>query len=291
MADGKCSWSDWVRGALSDGGLAAGSDARLSAVLQRFVAFAEHGHGVSSLEDVSPAVAESFVWSRLPDGSVPSVGLMHLRRTAVRLLFRSARAAGWPVGDPTLDLVLPPRSQRPGRPFTDDEVALCRAHALWSLSGARRAAVWALAEATCRSRELAHITTADVDLDARRVWVHGGRVTAARWAQLSGWGVTQIGRRVGELEGAPGARLVYRGGRGDRVGQISACLAIDDVLVRSGLKAEPDVRPSSIAAWAGGRILAETGRIDVVARRLGMSSLDRTARFIAFDWTENGSTG
>lgn len=291
MVDGKCSWSGWVKGAVSDGGLVAGSDARLSAVLQRFVAFADHGEGVSSLDDVSPAVAESFVRSRLPDGSVPSVGSMHLRRTGLRLLFRSARAAGWSVGDPTLDLVLPPRSQRPGRPLTDDEVALCRGHALWSLLGARRAAAWALAEATCRSRELAHITTADVDLDARRVWVHGGRVTASRWASLSDWGVTQIGRRIGELGDVPEARLVYRGGRGDRVGQISACLAIDDVLVRSGLKAEPDVRPSSIAAWAGGRILADTGRVDVVARRLGMSSLDRTARFIAFDWTEDGSTG
>jgi hypothetical protein len=47
---------------------------------------------------------------------------------------------------------------------------------------------------------------------------------------------------------------------------------------------EPDVRPASVAAWAGRRILAETGRIDEVARRLGMVSLDRTARFIAFDW-------
>jgi hypothetical protein len=54
----------------------------------------------------------------------------------------------------------------------------------------------------------------------------------------------------------------------------------------AGLTGERDVRPAPVAAWAGRRVLAESGRIDEVARRLGMSSLDRTARFIAFDWQD-----
>jgi integrase/recombinase XerC len=91
-------------------------------------------------------------------------------------------------------------------------------------------------------------------------------------------------RRLDELDGDHSTPVVYAGASGPRSGQVSACLAIDDVLRRAGLSAEPDVRPSSIAAWAGRRILAETDRIDVVARRLGMRSLDRTARFIAWDW-------
>jgi hypothetical protein len=83
----------------------------------------------------------------------------------------------------------------------------------------------------------------------------------------------------------PDASVVY-GGSGDATtGQVSACVAIGDVLTRAGLAAEPDARPASVAAWAGQRILEETGRIDEVARRLGMASLDRTARFIAFDWS------
>ena len=40
----------------------------------------------------------------------------------------------------------------------------------------------------------------------------------------------------------------------------------------------------SIAAWAGRKVLEETARIDEVARRLGMASLDRAARFIEWDW-------
>jgi hypothetical protein len=39
-------------------------------------------------------------------------------------------------------------------------------------------------------------------------------------------------------------------------------------------------------AWAGRQILAEKGRIEVVARRLGMASLDRAAALIGFDWRD-----
>ena len=83
---------------------------------------------------------------------------------------------------------------------------------------------------------------------------------------------------------AGNARVVYGGSGPAATGQVSASVALSDVLTRAGLGDEPDVRPGSVAAWAGRRILDETARIDEVARRLGMSSLDRTARFIAWDW-------
>ena len=94
-------------------------------------------------------------------------------------------------------------------------------------------------------------------------------------------------RRLNGLRGGTGGvRVVYGGEGGSATGQVSSCLAISDVLRRAGLAEEPDVRPASVAAWAGAQILAETGRIEVVARRLGMASLDRTARFVGFDWNE-----
>ena len=78
--------------------------------------------------------------------------------------------------------------------------------------------------------------------------------------------------------------MVYEGDDGPSTGQISACIAVRDVLIRAGLGKEPGVRPASIAGWAGQQILRETGRIDEVARRLGMASLDRTARFLHWAW-------
>jgi integrase/recombinase XerC len=59
------------------------------------------------------------------------------------------------------------------------------------------------------------------------------------------------------------------------------------VLRRAGLASEPDVRPVSVPAWVGVQVLAETGRIDEVARRLGVRSLDRAAALIGWDWTES----
>ena len=212
---------------------------------------------------------------------------MHLRRSVLRLLFRAGRGLGLVDGDPTLDVVLPRRSSLRARPLDPVEVALCRSAALPSLTGTRLAAAWGLAEATARTSELPHLSVGDVDLDGRRVWIHGGGRTIPRWGQLSVWGAVQIERH---LRGHPSTRhdqrLVYRGAGSAESRQASACIAIKEVLTRAGLGGEPDVRPLSVTAWAGRQILEESGRIEEVAQRLGMRSLDRAAALIGFDWAD-----
>ena len=260
---------------------------RVCKILDHFVAFADHGFGLQTPQNVTSEVAPAFVTAPSANDSTPSVPQMHLRRLALRLLFRTLRHSGVTVGDPTLDLVLPPRSQLSTRPLADGEVTLCRGHAMWSLSDLRRASAWALAEATCRSAEVGQVRVCDVDVDRRRVWIHGGRTTAPRWGHLTEWGASRLEQRVQMLAAKPDSVVVYGGAGGASTSQISACIAIADVLTRAGLASEPDVRPASVAAWAGRQILAETGRIDEVARRLGMASLDRAARFIAFDWRDD----
>jgi integrase/recombinase XerC len=266
---------EWVSTAQAD---------RVAAILRGFGGFCERGHGIADLACVTPSIAAAFVGAQCPDGTQPSVPLLHLRRSALRLLFRSARHLGQEVGDPTLDLRLPPRAQLATRPLVDEEVTLCRAAAAWSLSDRRRAAAWALAEASCRSVEVGQITRSDLDLDLGRVWIHGGQTTADRWGYLTEWGTQQLERRLASIPSGGDQPVVYEGDDGPATGQISACIAVRDVLVRAGLGKEPGVRPASVAGWAGRQILQETGRIDEVARRLGMSSLDRTARFIDWSW-------
>jgi integrase len=257
---------------------------RVRRLLDRFAHFAHNGFQVDNPSHVTPAMTKAYVDAPGAAGEEASLPLRHLRRSSLRLLFRVLRDAGAQVGDPTIDLILAPRSQLSSRPLEDDEVALCRGHALWALGHARRAAAWGLAEATCRSVEIAQSRIRDVDLDARRVWIHGGRTTVPRWGELSEWAVTHLERRIAELPADPDLSVVYSGAGGYATGQVSACTAVIDVLTRAGLASEPDVRPASVAAWAGRRIYDETGRIDEVARRLGMASLDRTAKFIALDW-------
>ena len=81
-------------------------------------------------------------------------------------------------------------------------------------------------------------------------------------------------------------RLVYRGTGSGESRQAASCVAITETLERAGLAREPDVRPLSIVAWAGRRIFTETGRIDEVAKRTGVRSLDGAARLIGWEWMD-----
>jgi len=259
--------------------------ARVAVLLERFELFCSAGFDVGDLMDITPSIAERFMWALDSDGGTPSLSIVRLRRFAIRLLFRCARGRGDAVGDPTLDLALPPRSDRRARPLTDDEVALCRSAAAWSLSDTRHASAWALAEATCRTGELPFITATDVDFDTHRVWLHGGRRTKPRWGELTEWGLVQLECRVGHITRRKAETpLAYAGSQTREGGRVSTSLALLDVLRRAGLSDEPDVRPSSITAWAGRRVLDATSRIDDAARALGFARLDQTAEFIGWDW-------
>src|SRR5205823_4360484 len=133
-----------------------------------------------------------------------------------------------------------------------------------------------------RTAELAHITLADLDLTAARVWLHASPRTEARWGQLSDWGAQQLERRVNALGDNPSTPLVYGGTGSGQSHQASSCQAIGETLRRAGLATEPDVRPLSVAAWAGAHVFRQTGRIEAAARALGVRSLDGAARLIDF---------
>jgi site-specific recombinase XerC len=267
---------------------------RLVEVIARFLAFVERGYGSVALADVSHEQVEAFVLAPVNtiDGlREPSVATAHLRRSGVRLLFRVLRTMGRVEGDPTLDLVLPARSSLPARPLSDDEIVVCRSFASRTVTETRQPAAWALAEATARTAEIACIRIRDLDLGARRVWIHRGAKTESRFGCLSPWGVQQLERRVralGEIGSDPDELLVYRASGSAASAQASTARAIRETMIRAGLGREPDVRPASVAAWAGRRILQDTGRIEAVARGLGVRSLDGAARIIGWDWTDPG---
>jgi integrase len=257
---------------------------RFIATSDRFCLFCSRGCGLGSLHEVTSEIARAFVAAPLEDRE-PSIATMHLRRSVLRFVFRQARELRLADRDPCVDLSLPPRSGLSARPLTDDEIALCRSYSLTSLTNTRTPAAWALAEATARTAEIPNIRVSDVDLANRRVWLHGSKRTVERWAPLTSWGVVQLARRVAKLDDG-NASLVYTANGSAASGQASSCIALSDTLVRAGLAGEPDLRPVSVAAWAGRSLLDQTGRIDAVARLLGVRSLDRAARIVAWDWSQ-----
>lgn len=278
---------------LDDFDLSEQSIRRVVEVSEHFGAFIDAISGVRTAEGIQAEDCERFVKAQIASESgsrPPAVATMHLRRATLRLLFRTARDLGLYEGDPTLDLVLPPRTSLRVRALSDEEVALCRSFSLRSLTETRLPAAWALTEATARTSEIPHIRVSDVDIERGRVWLHGSSKAEPRWGQLTTWGLSQVIRRIESL--ANKQRLVVYAGRGNaEAKQAASCIAIAETLVRAGLGREPDVRPGSAVAWAGVRIFEQTGRIEEVARRLGIRSLDRAARFIDFDWKNPGGDG
>jgi len=269
---------------------------KMAELMARFTVYVDKGHSLRSVTEIAEDHVEGFVFAPSVVGSKrrrPSVATMHLRRSALRLYFRTARQLGLCSGDPTLDLELPARSSSLHmRPLTDDEVALCRSFSVTSLTETRRPAAWALAEATARTSELPHIRVRDVYVDEGRVWLWGSTKAEPRWGTLTEWGCKQVVRRMERMKDRrPDALLGYRGARDDKVAQISSCIAIAEVLRMAGLGKEPDVRPHSVVAWTGRAVLSDSGRIEMVARALGARSLDRTASLIGWDWREEGEKG
>jgi hypothetical protein len=265
------------------------SERRLRSTLVRFEAYLRRGHGIDRLTEASAAHVEGFVHA--PSASAgevrpPSLATMHFRRAVLRLAFRAGRELGLAPGDPTLDLRLPPRSSLTTRPLSDAEVALCRSASLIALDETLRPTAWALAEATARTSEIPAIRACDLDLGSNRVFIHGGTRRDPRWGRLSGWGSRQLARRLRALriDATSQVLLAGSGQRTEDGQQAAACTVISEVLQRAGLGDEPDVRPASIAGWAGATAFAEGASIDEVARMLGLRSLDAAARTIGFDW-------
>jgi site-specific recombinase XerC len=251
---------------------------------RRFGRFAASRLGRPRVDALSAAIVRDFVCARHDDGSSPSASAMHWRRSAMRLLFRIWRDLGVADGDPTLDLRLPRRSLLITRALTDDEVALCRWAALATVSETRLPAVWALAEAGAGSGEIAFVRGMDVDLRAQSVTLSGSTKTDARRVQLTEWGAQQLRRRLDMPGRDASVALAYDGTGSPESAQASMSGAIGDVLRRAGLGEEADVRPRSVAAWAGRRVFDETGQIETVAQRVGLRSLDRAAALIGWDW-------
>lgn len=239
--------------------------------------------GVGSLGAVTLEHCSGFVDAPPLTGGLPSAHTRHFRRVTLRAMFRTARRLGFDVGDPTLDLVLPPRSDRSTRPLTSDEILLARtATSTPRTPDSRRAAAWALAETAAMTSEIPRIRVEDLSYGARggvQVSLPGTRRCDPRVVAAGDWASTVLRRRAGEVAAG---RLVYGGGSGEVAAQASVCKTISSVLGAVGLD-DADVRPESVRLW---RATQEFVRCDLVAaaRVLGSRSLDRTAQSVGFEW-------
>ncbi|KOU40670.1 hypothetical protein ADK54_21475 [Streptomyces sp. WM6378] len=249
--------------------------------------------GVLLVADVRQDIAEDFVTAkgRSRHGHVTdsSPATQLVRRSVLRIAFRTLRELGLSDQDPTRDIVLSGRTYEGARALTEDEAVSLRHHAAYVTRPTRHAAAAALALAGGHSGEIGHSVAADLDLPHSRVWMRGATKYDARWCRLDAWAREVLAERarhvLGQHPDPASARLAVSScPASDAALQARACVALRDLLRRIGLSDDPEVKPASVTARAAVETFEYTGRIEAAARRLGLRSLDRAAAVVGYNW-------
>ena len=274
--------SSWA----ADVGFAMLTVDRMGEIARRFARFAT-ASGMDTFADADAGVCAAFIDATTRSGTRPSINTRHFRRTTIRTLLRTLRQLGFDAPDPTIDLVLPPRTGNDLRPLADDEVVLCRTVTFVAGAGdLRRPAAWALAETTATTSEIAALTTHDIidHHDAITVQLPGGRTAHPRHVQPTDWATQILRKRLAEIPA--GASIVYSGHRPRHSGaaQAAVCNLIGVVLRATALHTDPGVRPGSVRLWRAANEFRTTGSLEDTARLLGARSLDTLARQLGHDW-------
>ena len=233
---------------------------------------------VESLLDASLADCEGFIWAPTKRNAVPSMYTVHLRRTAVRSLFRIMCELEPNFVDPTTHLDLPSKGDPRARPLTDDELSSLRIAALGRVRSSNRAALAvALAEATATTGEIPLVRWRDVNLAASAVALPGATPVRARTGALSPWGRGVLTKVHNETSPPAESFVVSRRGyTNTHSGQAAIANLLAKLLDAAGLVGG-DVRPTSIRLWAGANVLNSRG-VEAAAAALGITGLDATLR-------------
>jgi integrase/recombinase XerC len=272
----------------ASGDLTPGSAKRFTEQWLRFELFARRAHGAVMLDDVDAAVVAAFVEARVTGGGLPAPSTARTRLAAIRYPFKALRLFGVIGFDPTLDIKVAASAAAVTRALTDAEVDRCRFASQQTVVATRYPVVWALAEAGAATGEIGWAKRSDIDVDRGAVWVGGGAKASARWLPLTSWGATVVRRFAVHVNDPSEWMAVERAGDHDSR-RTSVTAVLTETLDRAGLRGLAGVEPRSITAWAGHRLLDETGRIDEVARILGLSSLDAAADLVGLDWRRSAA--
>ncbi|WNM35777.1 hypothetical protein RKE30_38180 [Streptomyces sp. Li-HN-5-11] len=271
-------------------------------LLERYQYYA-HARGILLIEDVTADFAEDFVFAqgRTRHGRIgeSATATQHQRRAVLRSFYRTLRELGLTDADPTRDIRLPERTRTLIRPLDEDEAIALRHAAEYVTRPSRHAAAAALALSGGHTGEIGHIRVRDLDPDAAAVWMHGSTRTDPRWCPLDAWALRVlqgraafVSRQQRSPEAAADARLAVSSAPApDEQLQARACVALSDLIRRIGLGADPRVKPASLTAYAAVRIFDSTGKVEDVARGLGLRSLDRAADLVGYDWAHRAPEG
>lgn len=275
---------------------------KMTAAVERLTAYGT-AVGAVTLADLDDDAINGWIFSNLPlktrrgrekqAGQPPGEGTLHYRRGLMRQFSQTLRALGLDDRHLGVDVDLPRRTDRIPVPLTEAEAVRCRDDSQYTSRQTLLPVVTALALTGESTAEVAMARICDVRLDDRLIWAHGGnRRTYERWLPLDEWMVPIIQARIDHLRRARTdqgdlASLTYNGDLDtpyDRK-QSAICNSLRRVLYLADVT-RPGVRPTSFSEYVAVSTMAATGRVEIVAARLGLASLDRAAFQVGYDWLD-----
>lgn len=246
-----------------------------------------------------------FEWARLRRHGQGEVGTgsRQVRLSAASAFFNTAQCLGLYDENPAVATREPMPTPRHVRPLTSGQIeqmkrtAVFRVHRLngRTVPESKTPAAFALTLLGATNGENSQVRVRDVDLPNRRVWLHaGGYRTYDRWVPIDDdWCLQAISTRIDILAQTSGGEpiadrwLVYDSRVANpTAAKRSAATAdlITGLMRKAGVYTPGVTRVESIREYLAGRVFAQTGRVEAVAQRLGMSSLDAAAHLVDYDW-------
>lgn len=246
-------------------------------------------------------------WTRLREtGASESEVLPRTRKmrlAAARAFFITAQCLGLHDENPAQAVEAHVPTPRHVRPLSDGQirqlkrVAPYKVHQLngRTVPESKTPAALALTLLGASNGENSQVRVRDVDLGNRRVWLHdGGYRSRNRWVPIDDpWCLEAISTRISIIrqttpaEHVPDRFLSYDSAKGSGTkNQRSAATSdlLTDLMRRAGVYTPGLTRVESIREYVASVVFARTGRVEAVAARLGMSSLDAAAHLVDYDW-------
>lgn len=284
------------------GEMAAGSAARYLRVFEAFCRYAV-ASGVSNADRVTPQLCRRFLTAplhgdRSPTGSTAAVRLAAIRDAFDGLTEVGLAEASLVAENPTVGhrVDRPPSVLKPCPLAPDEARRLLAAGRLFSTDTLRPAAV-AIALAGATHSEVARAAVADLDLTTSRLHL-GSRLVSKRTIILEPWAGAALTARVSAQrrewrrckrpwypKSVPLA--MHRPVNTYRPDSVAPTVSMDlsRAMNRAGVN-RVGVRPRSCREYAANAVYARTGRVEDVAKQLGITSLDAAYRLLDWGWQQ-----
>lgn len=286
--------AEWGRQAAA-GQITVGTVGTHTAHLKRLAAFAQ-ARGAAMVCDLSTNLllewtnaANAYTGEPVPDTT------RYARRAVASAFFHTCFRLG--ITDQNPAQTLPSRKTRDRyvHPFTPTQIDRLKEMAGERHKATKGPAAFALVLLGCSSGEVGAIRARDIHLREMLVDAHGGgdRYTR-RWLPIDDpWCFDQLAARLRTLaEKHPDNwQDRYIGydphpSKPDDPKRRAAAtsMTVGKIIERAGLKVNGVTRVASITEYVARRVFLETGRVEAVAVRLGLSKLDDAARLCGYDW-------